>query len=391
MKIGIIGCGYVADYYLQTVKDYPNIEIKSVYDINKERLNNFCDYYSLDSVSNIDDILSDNEIELVINLTNPDQHFQINLDCLQSGKHVYSEKPIAMKFKDAQKLFEVAKEKKLQLRPAPCSYLSNTAETIKQIIDSKQIGEIRLVYACYDVAMTHKQNYLGWVSPSGAKWPAKDEFETGCTYEHAGYFLTWLSYFFGNANSVSAFSSCLIKDKQIALDFNAPDFTVGCIEYDNGVVARVTSSIVAPTDRSLTIVGEEGTIYTKDIRNDNSPVYINKPRSSKFTNSIEPKIDYYTEKIESIFNWLPWSWGNIFRIHHKAPLKRKNKIKKSSKYKQVDFCLGLDEMIKNINEDINEEFSSEMALQVAEITEILQYPNKAMQSNKLNSIIKKIP
>ena len=72
-------------------------------------------------------------------------------------------------------------------------------------------------------------------------------------------------------------------------------------------------------------------------------------------------------------------------------LKRKNKIKKSSKYKQVDFCLGLVEMIKNIDEDINEEFSSEMALQVAEITEILQYPERAMQSNKLNSVIKKIP
>ena len=41
-----------------------------------------------------------------------------------------------------------------------------------------------IAYACYDVAMTHKQDYLSWVSPSGAKWPAKDEFEVGCTYEH---------------------------------------------------------------------------------------------------------------------------------------------------------------------------------------------------------------
>ena len=391
MKIAIIGCGYVADYYLQTANKHQSIEIKSVFDIDAERLKNFCNYYSLDQASDMNEILTDEEIELIINLTNPDQHYKINLDCLQSGKHVYSEKPIAMKFKEAKMLFEVAKEKNLKLYSAPCSYLSNTAETIKQVIKNKQIGNIRLVYACYDVAMTHKQNYSSWISPSGAKWPAKDEFEVGCTYEHAGYFLTWLSYFFGNANSVSAFSSCLVKDKEIILGNNAPHFTVGCIEYDNGVIARVTSSILAPTDKSLIIIGDEGSIYTKDIRNDNSPVYINKPRSNKVLNSLEAKIDYYIEKFESIFSWLPWSWGNIFRIQHKVRLKRKNKIQKSSKYKQVDFCLGLVEMIKNIDGNINEEFSSEMALQVAEITEILQYPERDMQSNKLNSVIKKIP
>ena len=302
MKIAIIGCGYVADYYLQTAKKHQSIEIKSVFDIDAERLKSFCNYYSLDQASDMDEILNDEEIELIINLTNPDQHYKINLDCLQSGKHVYSEKPIAMKFKEAKMLYEVAKEKNLKLCSAPCSYLSNTAETIKQVINNKQIGNIRLVYACYDVAMTHKQNYISWVSPSGAKWPAKDEFEVGCTYEHAGYFLTWLSYFFGNANSVSAFSSCLVKDKKIILENNAPDFTVGCIEYDNGVIARVTSSILAPTDRSLTIIGDEGSIYTKDIRNDNSPVYINKPRSNKVLNSLEAKIDYYIEKFESIFS-----------------------------------------------------------------------------------------
>ena len=70
---------------------------------------------------------------------------------------------------------------------------------------------MKLVYVAYETAMTHLQSYDAWVSPSGAKWPAKDEFEIGCTYEHAGYFLTWLAMFFGSAISVSAFSACQIK------------------------------------------------------------------------------------------------------------------------------------------------------------------------------------
>ena len=43
--------------------------------------------------------------------------------------------------------------------------------------------------------MTHKLNLSSWKNPSGAYWPALDEFKTGCTYEHAGYFLTWLHSF----------------------------------------------------------------------------------------------------------------------------------------------------------------------------------------------------
>ena len=70
-----------------------------------------------------------------------------------------------------------------------------------------------------------------WRNESGVPWPAKDEFEVGCTYEHAGYILTWLAAFFGPATQGDLV--CLVPDpdKGIAVDVMAPDFTVGCIEY----------------------------------------------------------------------------------------------------------------------------------------------------------------
>jgi hypothetical protein len=101
-------------------------------------------------------------------------------------------------------------------------------------------------------------NPTRWRSASGAPWPAKDEFETGCTYEHAAYVLSWLAAFFGPAQRVTAYASCRIGDKGIPVDAMARDFSVGCIEYKDDVVARVTFSTVAPIDKSIMIIGEHG-------------------------------------------------------------------------------------------------------------------------------------
>lgn len=97
------------------------------------------------------------------------------------------------------------------------------------------------------------------MSPSGAPWPYKDEFEVGCTLEHAGYYVTWLAAFFGPAKSVTSFAGCQIPDKGTdgPLEVLAPDFAVGCIEFACSVAARVTCSIVA---RMITPCGSSGTM-----------------------------------------------------------------------------------------------------------------------------------
>jgi predicted dehydrogenase len=114
------------------------------------------------------------------------------------------------------------------------------------------------------------------VSESGTQWPYKDEFEVGCTIEHAGYAVTWLSGFFGPAQTVTAFSSCLIPDKETEppLDVITPDFSVAAIKFHSGVVARLTCSIVAPRDHSLRLFGDEGVLRIDDLWNDRSPVYL---------------------------------------------------------------------------------------------------------------------
>ncbi len=276
MQIAIVGCGFVADYYLKTLTNYPELKITGVFDRDARRTEHFAKYHSVQVYESLSEILEDKTVDIVLNLTNPKSHFEISLACLQANKHVYSEKPLAMDFAEAEVLVNLAEQKGLYLSSAPCNLLGETAQTIWKAIKEEVVGKVYLVYAEMEDGMLHKMPYKSWVSESGIPWPYKDEFEVGCTLEHAGYYLTWLPAFFGRAESVTAFSSCLVKDKEtdILLDNNAPDFSVACIKFESGVVARLTCGIIAPHDHSFKIFGDSGILGTEDSWFYNSPVYI---------------------------------------------------------------------------------------------------------------------
>ena len=279
MNIALVGCGFVADYYLITLARYPELKLIGVTDRDPNRAERLSQFHNVHRFASLNDLLGDDRVELVLNLTNPSSHFVVSKVCLEAGKHVYSEKPLAMRLDEAKSLVELAEANGLRMSSAPCSLLGETAQTLWKALRERQVDTPRLVYAEMDDGMVHRMPYRKWASISGIPWPAKDEFEVGCTFEHAGYYLTWLPAFFGPAKSVTAFSSCLIPDKMTdePLELQSPDFSVACIVFDSGVVARLTCSIIAPHDHSLRIIGDGGILSTKDCWFYRSAVHIQRP------------------------------------------------------------------------------------------------------------------
>lgn len=275
MRIAIVGCGYVADYYLKTLPGYSELELAGVLDHDNERSSKFAAHYSVPVYHCLEELLEDRSIDIVLNLTNPKSHFSVSKACLDAGKHVYTEKPLAMEVSEAEKLVDLAEQRGLYISSAPCSLLSETAQTLWKALRENVVGQVRLVYAEMDDGLVHRMPYKKWLNDSGTPWPYKDEFEVGCTLEHAGYSLTWLLAFFGPVKTVTAFSSCLIPDKQtdVLLDVNAPDFSVACIKFESGVVARLTCSIVAPHNHAFQIFGDEGVLCVDDCWYYEAPVY----------------------------------------------------------------------------------------------------------------------
>src|SRR5262249_11086137 len=144
-------------------------------------------------------------------------------------------------------------------------------------------------------------------------------------------------------------ASCQIPDKGVRVDSMAPDFTVGCIEYSDGVVARVTCGLVAPRDKSITIVGDDGVIFTADVRNDAGPVYIRRLPPQGIQSGIERRLDPLRIWLESWLSAVPWS-GHPWRVQRKYPFARRPSRSFVSRDKRVDFLRGPSELAQAISQ-----------------------------------------
>lgn len=377
MKLAIIGCGYVAESYAKTLGNYPQLELIGAWDRNDRNLQAFCRRWGVQGFAALEQLVADPTLELVLNLTNPRSHYEVTRRCIEAGKHVYSEKPLAMDNASARELVDLARQKGVSLSSAPCSMLSETAQTVWAALRKGAIGQVRLVYANFDDGIASKMSPWLWTNESGVPWPAKDEFEVGCTYEHAGYLLTWLAAFFGPATKVTSFASCLIKDKGIAVDVMAPDFTVGCIEYPSGVVARVTCGLVAPRDKSLTIIGDDGILSIANVRNDVCPVYMRSIPPGRWQAAVERRVNTFRQ-------WFPGG-DTEWHFWRRYPMARRPVSLLLGRDKPVDFCRGPAELVDAIRNKRPCRLSPELGWHITELIERLQYPEKFGSQRELVS------
>ena len=139
MKIGIIGCGNISSAYFEGARKTDILEIKACADLRIEAAQAQAEKYNSHAYS-VDQLLGDSEIELVVNLTIPRAHVDVGLQVLESGKHVYSEKPLGVDTKSGKQLIDTAAEKGLRVGSAPDTFLGAGIQTSRQALDAGKIG-----------------------------------------------------------------------------------------------------------------------------------------------------------------------------------------------------------------------------------------------------------
>ncbi|MDZ4817341.1 MAG: Gfo/Idh/MocA family oxidoreductase [Planctomycetota bacterium] len=332
MRIAIVGCGYVANFYLKTLALYPELQLLGVIDRDQDRVAKFAAHYAVPQYRSLDELLADPQVDLVVNLTNPGSHFAVSKACLEAGKHVYSEKPLALSMVDARELVAIAAKNGVHIASAPSRILAETAQTMWKALREKVIGNPYLVYAEMDDGLLHRMPYKKWNNELGTPWPYQDEFETGCTLEHAGYVVSLLTAFFGPIKTVTATASVRVPDKEtdVALAVQAPDFSLACLQFASGMVARITCSIVAPADHSIRIFGSDGILCTDDIWHPRSPVYIRR-------------------SIRIRRRTIPLSWKRRYPLVGPPAALARAQVRRLNG-KKVDYCLGIVELAAAIEQ-----------------------------------------
>jgi len=359
--IAFIGTGFVADYYMTTLANHPQLRLAGVWDIDPARLQQFRSYWNVRAYASEAELLSDPAIAIIVNLTPPESHYSVNRAALLASKHVYCEKPLAMTVEEARELVQRANEKGLVLAGAPANALSDARAHCAEILSSGVIGTPRLAYAEMEDGPVFLDKWQQWRSRSGAKWPAVHEFEIGCTLEHAGYATSWLVSLFGPVAKVAAFSALTFPHKGPGTENLAlgPDFSVGCLTFRSGLVARLTSGLAMPRDRSLTIVGDKGTIAVRDLWDNRSPIHV------ELAGARRPLLHRLIDRLE-------WQFQRkfAFRLIAGKPIAYPRALERNAlpAYpSQIDFMRGIAVQADAIRQGAKPFFSGETALHLTDI------------------------
>ena len=191
-NIGLIGCGNIAETYFRAQDYFNNINFIACADKFPEAAKKCAEQYKIKS-STVDEILNDSDVDIILNLTIPQAHYEISKLALESGKHVYSEKPMSIKYDEAKELVDLANKKNLYIGNAPDTFLGGGGQVARQLIDKGEVGTVltgNFIFAFPGVQEFHP-NPESWFQSGG-----------GPVIDMGPYFFTTLVNLLGPAKNV---------------------------------------------------------------------------------------------------------------------------------------------------------------------------------------------
>ncbi|SMF23332.1 Predicted dehydrogenase [Xaviernesmea oryzae] len=139
LRVGVVGSGNISAAYMRNSALFSGAVITACSDLVQENARRRAEEFGLRAMS-VDALLSDPEIDLVLNLTVPAAHFDVSLSALSAGKHVFTEKPLATTFGDGKRLVEEAEKRNLLIGSAPDTFLGAAGRRARALIDEGMIG-----------------------------------------------------------------------------------------------------------------------------------------------------------------------------------------------------------------------------------------------------------
>ena len=264
-NVGLIGCGHISETYFRGHDYFNNFRIIKCADINHENSKQCAETYNINSCS-VDEILNDSEVDIILNLTIPKAHYEVAKNSLESGKHVYSEKPMAVNFLDGENLLKLSKSKNLYIGNAPDTFLGGGIQKSIELINDNKIGNVRLGNAIF--AYPGVQSY----HPNPEPWFANNE--GGPVIDMGPYYLTALVNLIGPAKQVQGRCTKVFEEREIGIGHkkgqkfkvDTPTTYLATIQFENDCIIQITLSfdVVAHQRNHIELYGNKGSIIVPD-------------------------------------------------------------------------------------------------------------------------------
>ena len=274
LSVGVVGCGFISAIYLSNLtRRFPGVKVAAVADLLPDRAKARAAEYGIPRACGVEELMADPSIELVLNLTVPRVHAEVTLQAVSAGKHVYSEKPLAIGLRDAEKILALARKKGVRVGGAPDTFLGAGIQACIHLIDQGAIGmpvSATAFMTCHGHESWHPDPAFYYESGGGP------------VFDMGPYYFTALVALMGPARRVCGSARRTFPRRLVAtgpkagevIDVSVPTHVSGTIDFAIGAVATFVMSFDvwhAQLPR-IEIYGSDGSLSVPDPNTFGGPV-----------------------------------------------------------------------------------------------------------------------
>ncbi|MDR2537618.1 MAG: Gfo/Idh/MocA family oxidoreductase [Treponema sp.] len=276
-RIGIVGVGAISGIYLKNLTGMfgQRVKVSAVTDLIHERAAKANADYGIPHILKTEDLINSPDVDIVLNITQPQNHYGVALAAVKAGKHVYDEKPLCAKREEAREVMEVAAKNKVRVGGAPDTFLGAGIQTCRKLIDDGWIGR-PLAATAFMVGHGHET------------WHPDPEFYYktggGPMFDMGPYYLTALINLLGPITRVCGSAKKGFETRTITsqphygevITVDVPTHIAGVLDFASGAVGTIIMSfdVYSHTLPFIEIYGSEGSLRVPDPNCFGGPVYV---------------------------------------------------------------------------------------------------------------------
>ncbi|MCU1569766.1 MAG: NADH-dependent dehydrogenase [Naasia sp.] len=273
--VGVIGAGNISDQYLRTLTSLPDVQVLFVADLDEQRAAAQAEKYGVPGAGSAAELLARHDIEIVVNLTIPAVHAEVGMRVLAAGKHVWSEKPLALDRESGRALLEEGKRRGLRVSCAPDTFLGPGLQTVRRRVDDGSIGVPLTALTLFQTGGPERWH------------PSPDFFYApggGPLFDMGPYYLTELIQVFGPVKSVYALGSTSHETRTVgsgprageSIPVAVPSHVSAMLEFESGASAQCVFSFQSHLERTgfVEVAGTDGTVVSPDPNNFDGDVVV---------------------------------------------------------------------------------------------------------------------
>ena len=268
VRVGVVGCGAISAAYFKMAPGLPILEMAACADLDVEKARARAAEFGIPRACAVDELIGDDSIEIILNLTVPKAHAPVALQALGAGKHTYAEKPLAVTREEGRQVLEAARRRGLRVGCAPDTFMGAGIQTARKAVDDGTIGR-PVAFTAFMMGRGHES------------WHPSPEFYYevggGPMFDMGPYYLTALLNLLGPVKRITGAASIAIPERTITsqpkqgkkITVETPDHICGTLEFENGAIGTIITSfaVTHPLHDGkfpITLYGTEGALKVPD-------------------------------------------------------------------------------------------------------------------------------